>query len=449
MPQENSPTKTSTGSCTRAWVLGGSVAGLLAARALSDHFDRVFIVDRDSTLGLSTPRKGAPQGRHVHALLPRGVAAVEKMFPGIFAEIVDGGATNGDLCGDAQWCPGGHRLKRSESNLRVIAATRPFIESFIARRVTELPNVELVTDTVGIGFTADKGAVTGIRLRDRSGAERVEAANVFVDATGRASQLPKWLEEAGFSAPPEDRIDVKLQYATARFRRSTAPDLDLYAAIVGASPDQPRGGIAQAVEDDVLQVSMAEYANSPPLNVEEFVEYAKTLPQPDLYNWMRGAEAIDQVKTQRVPSTYRRHFDRARGLPDGLLAIGDAVCAFNPVYAQGMTVAAVEAELLGQCLARGKKSLSSRFFKAIRTVTGITWQIGATNDLSLPQVEGKRDFMTRIIGGWINRVQQAATIDSEIAERFIRVAALLDPPSSLLSPLFAWRVLRTDLRAAS
>lgn len=433
---------------SKAWVLGGSVAGLLAARALSDHYDEVFIVERDASIGEKTPRKGAPQGRHVHALLPRGVSAVEKMFPGIFAEIVDAGATNGDLCGDAQWCPGGHRLKRSESKLRVIAATRPFIESFIAKRVDKLENVKLVADTVGTGFRVENGKVTGIKLRDRSGAERVECAEVFVDATGRASQLPKWLEEAGFQAPPEDRIDVKLQYATARFRRSSAPNLDLYAAIVGASADQPRGGIAQAVEDDVLQVSMAEYSNAPPKDVEAFVEYAKTLPQPDLYNWMVGAEAIDQVKTQRVPSTYRRHFDRVKGLPDGLLAIGDAICAFNPVYAQGMTVAAVEAELLGECLARGKQNLSRRFFKAIRQVTGITWQIGSTNDLSLPQVDGKRDWGTKIIGGWIRRVQQAATIDADIAERFIRVAALLDPPSSLLSPMFAWRVLWTDLKAA-
>ena len=222
-----------------AWVLGGSVAGLLAAGALAKRYDRVFIVERDASLGAKTPRKGAPQGRHVHALLPRGVAAVEKMFPGIFSEIIEAGATNGDLCGDAQWCPGGHRLKRSESNLRVIAATRPFIESFIAQRVTDLPNIELVTDTVGVGFCAANGKVTGIKLRDRAGVERTEAADVVVDATGRGSQLPKWLEEAGFKAPPEERIDVQLQYATVRFRRSTAPALDLKAAIIGARPDQP------------------------------------------------------------------------------------------------------------------------------------------------------------------------------------------------------------------
>ena len=215
------------------------------------------------------------------------------------------------------------------------------------------------------------------------------------------------------------------------------------------APTSLRGGIGQAVEDDVLQISLAEYFNAPPKNLEEFVEYARTLPQPDLYNWMQGAEAIDEVKTHRVPTTYRRHFDRAKGMPEGLLAIGDAICAFNPVYAQGMTVAAVEAELLDECLSKGKQNLSRRFFKSIRNVTGITWQIGSTNDLSLPQVEGKRDFITRMIGGWINRVQKAATIDSDIAERFIRVAALLDPPSALLSPRFAWRVLRTDLSGAA
>ena len=429
-----------------AWVLGGSVAGLLAARALADHYDRVVIVERDKAFGDATPRKGAPQGRHVHALLPRGVAAVEKLFPGVFAEIIAAGATNGDLCGDAQWCPGGHRLKRSESDLRVIAATRPFIESFIAKRVTALANVEVLGETTGIGFQVAGGRIARISLRDRSGAERTEDADAVVDATGRGSQLPNWLLQARLGAAPEDRLDVSVRYATARFRRSTAAPINLKAAIIGASAGQPRGGIAQAVEDDVLQVSLAEFSNSPPTELEDFIEYAKTLPQPDLHNWMVGASLLDEIKTHGVPNTYRRHYDRVKGLPDGLLAIGDSVCAFNPVYAQGMTVAAVEAELLSDCLAKGKRGISRRFFRAIRGVTGVAWMIGSTNDLGLPQVEGKRNLITRLIGSWINRVQKAGTVDPYIAARFIRVAALLDPPSALLNPLFAVRVLGTKVR---
>ena len=429
-----------------AWVLGGSVSGLLAARALSDQFKQVFVVERDTQLGETTPRKGAPQGRHVHAFLPRGVESLEYMFPGIFDEIVTGGATNGDLCGDAQWCPGGNRLKRSQSSLPVIAATRPFIESFIARRVENLPNVAFVTSTVGTGIEVKKNKIVGIHLRKADGTEQTHRADVVVDATGRASQLPKWLKELGLTPPREDRIDVQLRYATARFERSTAAKCDLKAAIVGASADRPRGGIAQAVENDVLQVSMAEYNCSPPTKIAEFVDYAKTLPQPDLYNWMRGAEPIDdQVTTQRIPCTYRRHFDKLKDLPDGLLALGDSVCAFNPVYAQGMTVAAVEAETLMRCLEKGTKNLSRRFFRSIRHVTGVTWQIGSTNDLSLPQVTGKRTLQTKIIGSWINLVQRVATHDADVAEQFIRVAALLDPPTSLLQPGFAIRVLLGSL----
>lgn len=430
-------------STGNAWVIGGSIAGLLAARALSDHYETVRIVERDSALGEPTPRRGAPQGRHVHALLPRGVNAVEKMFPGITEEIINAGAVNGDLCEDAQWCPGGLRLKRSKSNMRVIAASRPFVESFVAKRVAEVPNIQTVTDTVGVGFDQQKGRVTGIQLRDRDGNVRTESADAIVDATGRASKLPAWLVQHGLKKPPEDRIDVKLNYATARFRLSTAKGVNLYAAIVGASPDLPRGGIAQTVEKDVLQVSMAEYGDAPPTEMQDFVEYARTLPQPDLFKWMEGAEPLDEVKTQKVPASYRRHFDRVRHLPDGLLALGDAVCAFNPVYAQGMTVAAVEAEILNDCLAAGHRNISRRYFKAIRSVTDVTWQMGSTNDLSLPVVTGDRSLIDRVVGRWIHRVQIAGTKDSTIAEKFIRVAALLDSPNSLLSPRFAWRVLRT------
>ncbi|MFK7819788.1 MAG: FAD-dependent oxidoreductase, partial [Planctomycetaceae bacterium] len=243
-----------------AWVLGGSVAGLLAARVLSDHYERVFIIDREKDLGDQAPRKGAPQGRHVHAFLPRGVAALESMFPGIFKEIIDAGASNGDLCGDAQWCPGGNKLRRKESELRVIAATRPFTESFITKRVTQISNIEFVKDTIGVGFRAENGKITGVKLRDRSGAERTEDADLFVDAAGRASQLPQWLKDNDYAAPREEQIIVKLHYATVRFKHSTATPNGLKAVIIGAAPGVPRGGFAQWVEHDVLQASMAAYA---------------------------------------------------------------------------------------------------------------------------------------------------------------------------------------------
>lgn len=434
----------------RAWVLGGSVAGLLAARVLSDHYEHVFIVDREKHLGEQAPRKGAPQGRHVHAFLPRGVTALEKLFPGIFDEIIQSGATNGDLCGDAQWCPGGHRLKRRTSDLRVIAATRPFTESFITNRVTQIPNISFLHDTVGSGFRVENGRITGVKLRNRSGAERTEDADLFVDAAGRGSQLPKWLKENGYKEPREDTITVKLHYATVRFKQSTASDSNLKAVIIGAAPNIPRGGFAQAVEHDVLQCSMAAYASDLPSDIGEFIQYAKTLPQQDLYDWVRNAEPIDDcVKTQRVPVAYRRHFDRVRGLPEGILAIGDSVCAFNPVYAQGMTVAAVEAEMLGECIGAGREQLAKRFFKAIRKVTGIAWQIGSTNDLGLPEVIGKRSLMSRIVAKWIDCVQKVGATDAYVAERFIRVAALVDPPTSLLSPAFTWRVLRGGVKELS
>lgn len=433
-------TKTDS-SAQRAWVVGGSIAGLLAAGALAKHCKEVFIVDRDHTLGEQTPRKGAPQGRHVHALLPRGVSAAESIFPGIFKEIIDAGANNGDLCGDAQWCPGGHRLRRSESNMRVIAGSRPFIESFFAKRVAALPNVHFITDTNVIDFTIDRGHVSGVILRDRSNNETFEKADIIVDAAGRGSQLPKWLTQHGIKPAPEESIDVKVGYATVRFKLSSAENVNLKALIIGASPAIPRGGIAQAVEHDVLQVSIAAYSETAPTDLDGFIEYSKSLPQPDLYHWMQGAEALDEVKTQRIPTVYRRSYHKVRGLPKGLIAIGDSICAFNPVFAQGMSVAAVEAEILDQCLAAGQENLSKRYFKAIRSVTRTTWQMGCTTDLSIPEVDGNLSLGSRIIARWIRRVQVSGASDSYIAERFIRVAALLAPPTTLLSPAFALRVL--------
>lgn len=434
-------TRLQNSDANRAWVIGSSVAGVLAAGALAKHFKEVVVIDRDVSVGVSDPRKGAPQGQHVHALLPRGVAAAESIFPGIFDEIIEGGAVNGDLCGDAQWCPGGHRLQRSNSNMRVIAGSRPFIESCLFKRMKDLPNVHLITDLVGTGFETDGQEITGIRLRDRAGKETVEPADVLVDAAGRGSQLPKWLQEHGLKEVPEERLNVKVGYASTRFKLSTARNVDLYALIIGASPDVPRGGIAQTVENDILQVSMAAYAESPPTKLEDFLEYSKSLPQKDLHRWMQGAEQVGEITTHRVPTVYRRSFHKMRGLPNGLIAVGDSVCAFNPVFAQGMTVAAVEAEMLDRCLSAGVKKLTRRYFNSIRSVTKTTWQMGCTTDLSIPIVEGNLDFPSRMIARWISRVQRAATTNSQIAEKFIRVAALLDSPMSLMSPAFVLRVL--------
>ena len=248
--------------------------------------------------------------------------------------------------------------------MRVIAGSRPFIESFIAKRVNELSNVRIIKDTNVTGFDVEKGSVSKIHLRARSGETSTEAADLIVDASGRGSQLPKWLVEHGCKTVPEESIKVKVGYSSVRFRLSSAKNVNLKALIIGASTDVPRGGIAQAVEHDVLQVSMAAYSESPPTDIKEFIEYSKTLPQPDLYHWMQDAEPIDKIQTQRVPTCYRRRFDKVRGIPKGLLAIGDSICAFNPVFAQGMTVAAVEAETLHHCLSKGVKDLSRRYFKS-------------------------------------------------------------------------------------
>jgi len=340
-------------------------------------------------------------------------------------------------------------LLQSESSMRVIAGTRPFIESFIAKRVSELPNVHIISDTNVTGFGIGNGSVTEVHLRDRSGTESSESADLIVDAAGRGSQLPKWLKEHGLKPAPEESLDVKVGYASVRFRRSTAKNVNLKALIIGASIEAPRGGIAQCVEHDVLQVSMAAYSETPPTDLNEFIEYSKTLPQPDLHHWMQGADPIDEIKTQRVPTVYRRSYDKARGLPKGLLAIGDSVCAFNPVFAQGMTVAAVEAEVLFRCLADGEKNLAKRYFKGIKPVTQTTWQMGCTTDLSIPKVEGNLSLPSRLIAKWISRVQAAGAKDPVVAEKFIRVAALLDPPTSLMSPAFAMRVLFGGKRISS
>jgi 2-polyprenyl-6-methoxyphenol hydroxylase-like FAD-dependent oxidoreductase len=228
-----------------AIVPGGSMAGLLAARVLADVYHRVTVVERDQLVPGSEPRRGAPQARHIHALLARGQQVLEQLFPGLTAELVVHGAPVGDVLGDARLLFGGHRLARAGTGLVALNASRPLLEDRVRARVQALPGVRLApSDVVGLRSSPNRQRVTGVRLlrrADRS-AEEILDADLVVDATGRGSHAPAWLEALGLDRPEETRVRVDVGYATRRYSLSPdALDGDL-ACVHGPAPDRPRGG---------------------------------------------------------------------------------------------------------------------------------------------------------------------------------------------------------------
>jgi 2-polyprenyl-6-methoxyphenol hydroxylase-like FAD-dependent oxidoreductase len=431
----------------RAVVLGASMAGLLAAQVLSDSYGQVTVIDRDELPEAARHRRGVPHGRHLHALAARGQQALEELFCGLTAELVADGVPAGDMLADTRLFFSGHRLRQAPTGLGLLCASRPVLEGRVRARVRALPNVRLVDrcDVVGLATTADHRRVTGARLLRRAdgSAEEVLGADLVVDATGRGARTPAWLEALGYPRPPAAQVRVGLGYATRTYRLS--PDAlggDL-AVLQAATPRHPRAGALQVLEGDRWMVTLAGIlGDHPPTDPVGFLEFARSLRFPDIYQAVRDAEPLDDPVAFRFPASVRHRYEKLDRFPDGLLVMGDAVASFNPIYGQGMSVAALQALALRRHLEHGTAPRPRRWFRELARVVDVPWDIAAGGDLVFPGVQGRRTAKVRLVSAYLARLHAAAAHDADLAGAFLRVAGLVAPPGSLLRPGVAARVLR-------
>ncbi len=429
---------------TRAVVLGRGIAGLLTARALSERFDEVTVVDRDGDPP-DAPRRGVPQGRHAHALLASGQQALEDLLPGLTAELVAAGAPTGDVLDDTHMHMNGHRLASTETGLVALSASRPLLEGHVHRRVAAIRNVTFAppTDVVGLVADRDGGRVCGVRLlrrADGSTAESLEA-DLVVDALGRTSRSPRWLEAIGHAAPPEERIAVELRYSTRCFR--TRPDdLDqLLACVHGPTPDRPSGCVLARIERDRWILTLAGMTGTtPPRDAEGFRSFARSLRSPEV-DEILACEALDEPVPFRFPASLRRRYDAPSARPPGFLAVGDSLCSLNPVYGQGMSVAALQA----RALLHAPSLSGDQLWSAVVRPVDDAWAVVRATDLAFPGVDGQRRPGDRILGSYVGRLHAAASADPVLSTAFIRVAGLLDPPTRLLRPRIVVRTLAGNL----
>ncbi|MFE2753593.1 FAD-dependent oxidoreductase [Actinosynnema sp. NPDC059335] len=424
---------------THAVVLGASMGGLLAARALVGSYDRITVVDRDPLTGDGEHRRGVPQGRHFHTILLRGKQALDEMFPGLTADLVAAGAVPVGFTLDARFVLAGHTLARTDTGASDVQTTRPMLEGAVRARVAELPGVRLVPGRDVVGPVVEGDRVTGARV-SRDGAEEVLPADLVIDAMGRSGRARSWLASLGLPTPAEDRIDVNMVYAS-RLVRPAAPFPDRLT-LVGPVPGRTTGFAFAAQEHGrwmVTQVGMA--GDHPPTDEAGFLAFLKRSAPPDVQDAVAAAEPLTAIRTHRFPASLRRRYERLRRFPRGLLVFGDALCSFNPIYGQGMTVAALEAEALRKCLRDGPDDLAPRFFRAAARIIDPVWRLNALGDLALPEIPGHRSWSTRALNRYVARLQRVATHDPAAATAFIRTIGLLQPPTSILRPDVLARVV--------
>ena len=303
-----------------AVVLGASMSGLLAARALSGHFERITVVDRDMLPMGDELRKGVPQAVHAHGLLASGCRVMNDIFPGMMEELEARGAPVGDIVGDFVWFQYGRWKLRRDLGLRGITVSRPCLEAAVRRRVKALPNVAFLEGTIGVKLAFDAAAsrVTGliVRPRERSDQEILDA-DLVIDASDRGSQSPKWLEELGFDRPEEIVVRVNLGYATRTFERR--PDdffNSLGGIITGTPPAGTRSGGVLAAEGNRWVVTLGgTVGDYPPMNEDGWIAFAGSLPVSAVHDLVTSARPLTDIVSYRFPANQRRLYERMKRFP--------------------------------------------------------------------------------------------------------------------------------------
>jgi 2-polyprenyl-6-methoxyphenol hydroxylase-like FAD-dependent oxidoreductase len=455
--QENSNGK------RHAIVIGGSIAGLLTARVLRDHFDQVTLIERDSYPSQPAARKGVPQGNHVHVLMKRGQLILEELFPGLTDQLIASGALEIDMASESAWLtPAGFGVN-FRSGLTMLTMTRPLLDSEVRRRllpdrqITILDNTEVVSLIPNETNEDVVGVVIRARVQDTMASTHVPLhSDLVVDATGRGSAAPRWLEELGFGQPKETVINAFQGYSSRLFKKPGDSSEDWKCAYIqSAPPHRKRGGIIFPVEGDRWLLSLVGGGRDyPPSDEQGYLEFAQNLAHPMIYNAVKDLEPCSPIHSYRAAENRLRHYELMDRLPNNFLVIGDATCAFNPVYGQGMTIAAIGALTLSETLADQKKrfsdgslkGMSSVFQKRLAKVNSAPWLLATGEDCRFLETEGaKPNFKTRFMHSYLDRVVELTITDKEVRRTLIEIFHMLRKPNSLFHPKILLKVIWLSL----
>jgi 2-polyprenyl-6-methoxyphenol hydroxylase-like FAD-dependent oxidoreductase len=436
-----------------AVVVGGSLAGLLAARVLVDHFARVTLVERDRFPDTAAFRPGIPQSRHLHVLWNSGLEIVDRLFPGLEAELCTAGAQLVSVPADVLWLtPAGWR-RRFEVT-RLLTCSRGLLDWAIRARLAKAEGLRILAGHEVTGLVPDLTGtgVAAVEVRERGTTGPVEPlfADMVVDATGRGSRTPEWLERLGYAVPAQTRVDPLLGYASRCYAIPPGFDPGWKALYIQADPPGTRSGLLFPQEGGRWIVSLfgtaGDYA---PTDEKGFVEFAARLRSPVLFEAIRDAEPLTPIVGFRDTANHRRRYERLTRWPRRFIVLGDAVCAFNPIYGQGMSVAAISAMTLDGCLraADGLDGFARRFQRLVARDASGAWLIATGEDLRYDTTEGASAALhTRILNRYVDRIVAVANVDPKVCARLVNVLALTAAPQSLFRPEVLWRAAITRAR---
>ncbi len=451
-----------TGS--HALVIGGSITGLLAGRVLADHFDRVTIIEKDYFPEKPAFRPGVPQSPHLHFLLMRGRLILEELFGGFTEDLMAADAQLLDMTADIAWLKPFGWAVRFPSDFKILTLSRDLLDWYLHKRLLALKLVNFVEGGYVTGLLSQNdGKVTGVsvRIRDRECVSKKEnhtssknsyqkeiQADLVVDASGRNSQAPQWLEALGYQAPKETIVNAHPGYASRIYQIPAEFQADWKALYLQASPPKRnRAGIVYPIEGDRWTVGTFSIApDYPPGDEVGFLEFLRNLASPIIYDTLKNAHPLSPIYTYRPSGNRWRYYEQLPKQPEGFIVTGDAVCTFSPIYGQGLTVSALGAVTLDQCLQDGLMGVERRFQKELSKVVAVPWLTAITQDARYSGVEGKsQSFKDCLMQGYMDGVDELATTNPDICLKLFEVMHMLKSPNSLLEPALAIRVLKQTL----
>ncbi len=424
-----------------AIVMGASVAGLLAARVLAEHFETVTVLERDALPNEPDHRKGLPQAHHQHVLLSRGRALIERWFPGFDASLKQAGGPLADYTRDFVLVSHGRRLPRFPSGIELRLCRRMHIDHALLTLLAGEPRVRVRDRSAvkGLLWSADRSRVLGVEL---ASAERLHA-ELVVDATGRGSRVSRWLSDAGYEAPREQVVDAHLGYATRLFERAEHDAADFRAVEVAAvPPHNPRAAGLWEIEGGRWLLTLIGTAGQhPPTDHEGYMAFAAQLADPLVYETIRRARPLtDAVPFTGTANRFRR-YERLKRFPSALLVVGDARCAFNPLYGQGMTIAALEADALHRALRKSRSrgeldhlALRRHFERSIAPVLATAWLLATSEDLRWQETEGERNPLSSLALAYFEQLVALSPESPALIETFLRITNFERSPLALARP---------------
>lgn len=409
-------------------VVGGGIGGLLAAAAFSPQAQRLTIIERDDYPENPGPRRGVPQGKQVHALLGVGQDAMARLLPGIVDDFEYAGATILDSPADLAVFGRQGWAGRVRSGARTVMMRRPQIEHVVRERVLGLPNVDLVQASVsGLVATEDGSRITGVRVKD----DDVIHGDLIVDATGRASRSVEWLSQLGYPEPVEKEMRSHIGYATVEARLPDGVFSDgVKGVLAHPHPGNCRGAAVVPVDNGIYLIAgLGMMKHDPPRDLDGFLAHLDAAPSPIVGEIARKAEFLGPVEVYRVRGSRRRMWEELDRFPEGYLLIGDAVMGFNPLYGQGISVAACEAVAVADALAHDASpaGLGRRLQQAMKPVLDIVFAMAVSTDGAYPDAEligVRRPSDSEQAAG--AALSQVATEDPEVALAVKRYAHFFD-----------------------